>query len=35
MAEVRLTTESGGVDHLKGILDALRRIRGVETVQRV
>jgi GTP pyrophosphokinase len=35
MAEVRMTTETGGVDQLKVILDTLRRIRGVETVQRV
>ncbi|HXK78406.1 MAG TPA: bifunctional (p)ppGpp synthetase/guanosine-3',5'-bis(diphosphate) 3'-pyrophosphohydrolase [Oscillospiraceae bacterium] len=35
MAEVRLTTETSGVDQLKVILDTLRRIRGVEIVQRV
>ena len=34
-AEVRLTIETGGVEQLKTTIDALRRIRGVESVERV
>ena len=34
-AEVRITLESSGLDHLSGTLEALRRIRGVTAVERV
>ena len=34
-AEVRLIVESKDVEQLKGTIDALRRIRGVDSVERV
>ena len=34
-AEVRITLESSGLDHLSGTLEALRRIRGVTSVERI
>lgn len=34
-AEVRVTVETGGVEQLKGTIEALRRIRNVDSVERI
>ena len=34
-AEVRVTVETGGVEQLKGTIEALRRIRDVQSVDRI
>ena len=34
-AEVRVTVETGGVEQLKGTIEALKRVRDVRSVERI